>query len=241
MGTKKHQLIKLRTVAVTSSTVTLLPVLHYGPKRASLLFVGMHLPLLCDSTESQLTSSPFHTHLFMLVLVFAMILVATCCRKSMFPHTDLLVRRLSLAGVAVPVGTAQTAILVSVAGRAVTAVVMVVHVQVRGIMDMVVFMNAIVLVLITRVMLRGIIPRSISRRLADLLLLLLLFPLFPFWLVLSRVCLRGRFMALLCMVTVTDGIVARVPGAVVLVPVRARVVVVVTAALVMNVFAILLH
>lgn len=203
----------------------------------------MHLQLLCDSAETQLTSSPFPTHLFMLVLVFAVILVTTCRRKSVFPHADLLVRGLSLAGVAVPSGTAQSTLLVSVAGRAVTAVLVVVHVQVGGVMDMVVFVNAIVLVLIAGIVLRGVIPRGVSRRLADLLLLFLLFTLFPFWLILSGVCVCGGLVALLGVLAVTDGVVARVARAVVLMPVRARVVVVVVvaAALVVNVFAILLH
>lgn len=206
-----------------------------------LLFVGRHLQLLRDSTESQLTSAAFHPHLFVFVLVFAVILVAACCRQSVFPHADLLVRGLPLAGVAVPGGGAQAAILVPVAGRAVTAVLVVVHVQVGGIVDVVVFVNAIVLVLIAGIVLGGVIPRGVSRRLADLLLLLLLFALFAFWLVLRGVCLRGGLVALLRVLAVADGIVARVPRAVVLVPVWACVVVLVTAALVVGVFAILLH
>lgn len=218
------------------------PVLHYGPKHASLLFVGMRLQSLCDSSESQLTSSPCHTHLFMLVLILAVVLVPTCRREGVFPHADLLVRGLSLAGVAVPGGGAHAAVLVAVAGGAVAAVLVVVRVQVRGVVAVVVFVHAVVLVLIAAVVLRGVIPRGVSRRLADLLLLLLLFALFALGLLLRGVGVRGGLVALLGGVAVPAGVVARVARAVVLVPVRARVLVVlVPAALVVHESALLLQ
>lgn len=176
----------------------------------------------------------------MLVLVLTVLLVAPGCRRSVFPHADLLVRGLSLAGVAVPAGTAQAALLVPVAGGAVTAVLVVVPVQVRAVVDVVVFVNSVVLVLIPGIVLRGVIPRGVPRRLAHLLLLLLLLALLALGLVLRGVGVRGGLVALLGVLAVADGVVARVPRAVVLVPVRARVVLV-PAALVVNVFAVLLH
>lgn len=98
----------------------------------------------------------------MSVLVLAVILASPCSGRSVFPDADLLVRGLSLAGVAVPGGGARAALLVPVAGGAVATVLVVVPVQVRAVVDVVVFVNAVVLVLIAGVVLRGVVPRGVS-------------------------------------------------------------------------------